>query len=96
MQSLRAIIADIDPDIDEFYHLSHIVRPGETISSHGFVRKAGGKGANQALAVARAGGSVHLDAAVGTDGQWIKDDLQAGGVSVERVQVLPDQVNELS
>ncbi|KAK4690091.1 ribokinase, partial [Tremellales sp. Uapishka_1] len=75
-------------NIDEFFYLPHIVRPGETISSTGFVRKAGGKGANQAYALARAGGAVHLDADIGADGTWIKSDLEMGGVRVERVRTV--------
>ncbi|TDL27796.1 hypothetical protein BD410DRAFT_330482 [Rickenella mellea] len=43
-----------------FAPVSSIVRPGETISSERYERRAGGKGANQASAVAKAGGSVVL------------------------------------
>ncbi|KAI0771450.1 hypothetical protein BC629DRAFT_770323 [Irpex lacteus] len=41
-------------NIDEFFHLPSIVRPGQTLSSTNLTRRAGGKGANQAVAVARA------------------------------------------
>ena len=64
------------------------MRPGETISSTQFERRAGGKGANQAAAVARAGGIVSLVGAVGEDGIWVTRDLEAMGVDVTNVSVV--------
>ncbi|SCV68019.1 BQ2448_140 [Microbotryum intermedium] len=43
---------------DEFFEVPHIVNTGETIASTRYTRRLGGKGANQAVAAARAGGSV--------------------------------------
>lgn len=54
-------------DIDEFYSVQDIVRPGQTISSRSLKKLLGGKGANQAKAVACAGMDVMLDGAVGGD-----------------------------
>ena len=42
-------------------------RPGETLLGHGFMTNHGGKGANQAVAAARAGGSVAFVGRVGDD-----------------------------
>jgi ribokinase len=39
-------------NIDLIFFVDHIVRPGETISSSALVKSAGGKGANQAAALA--------------------------------------------
>lgn len=61
------------------------VRPGETIFSTELERGVGGKGANQAVAVARAGGSVALIGAVGEDGGWVIDQLRGYGVDVSAV-----------
>lgn len=83
-------------DIDEFFHLPHIVRPGETISSASLSRGAGGKGANQAYACAKAGGNVVLEGHIGSDGLWVRDLLEEGGVRVDRVEVLKDEVSHLS
>jgi ribokinase len=62
-----------------------IVRPGETVSSVSLSRRAGGKGANQAAAVAKAGGIVTLVGAIGQDGVWVKDQLENFGVEVDAI-----------
>lgn len=73
-------------DIDEFYSVPHVVRPGETLSSTSYSRRLGGKGANQAIAIAKAGGDVLLDAAVGFDGDSMLSELKATGVNVSAVK----------
>ncbi|KAL1714595.1 Ribokinase-like protein [Schizophyllum commune] len=74
---------------DEYFNVKSIGRPGETISSFGYTKGIGGKGANQALAVARAGGAgkndVHFIGAVGSDGQWIREQLSAWGINVDHL-----------
>jgi ribokinase len=47
--------------------LPHLPKPGETVSGGAFSTAAGGKGANQAVAAARAGANVGLVARVGED-----------------------------
>jgi len=47
--------------------VAHLPSPGETILGGEFTKAAGGKGANQAVAAARAGGKVTLIAKVGDD-----------------------------
>ncbi|KAK0497679.1 Ribokinase-like protein [Armillaria luteobubalina] len=74
-------------NIDEFFHVNNTVRPGETISSSHLEKRAGGKGANQAVAVARAGGQVDLVGAIGRDGIWVKSQLENAGVDVSGVLV---------
>ena len=59
-----------------------ISRPGETISSSGFESGPGGKGANQAVAIAKAGGSVDFIGIVGLNGKWLIDELRGHGVGV--------------
>lgn len=51
-------------------------KPGETVTSGSFFRARGGKGANQAVAAARAGGAVTLIGSVGVD--TFGDDAIAG------------------
>ena len=52
---------------DMIMQLDRIPRPGETILGGDFIIAAGGKGANQAVAAARAGGNVTFIARVGKD-----------------------------
>ncbi len=56
---------------DYTYFVDHIVRPGETIASGRLERACGGKGFNQAAALAKAGAKVFLAGLTGPDG----DDL---------------------
>lgn len=62
-------------------------RPGETVLGRGHYWDNGGKGANQAVAVARLGGSVAMIGRVGDDlqGHGIREALAAEGVDVEGV-----------
>jgi ribokinase len=52
---------------DMILRVAHVPRPGETILGGVFSTAPGGKGANQAVAAARAGGSVAFVARVGRD-----------------------------
>ncbi len=46
-------------NVDVVARLSRFPRPGESLIANGSLMGAGGKGANQALAAARAGAKVH-------------------------------------
>jgi ribokinase len=64
--------------------------PGETVVGDGVRRFGGGKGANAAVAAARAGARVRYVGAVGDDdlGRGALDELRAEGVAVDDVAVL--------
>ncbi|MEX1159192.1 MAG: ribokinase [Thermomicrobiales bacterium] len=68
-----------------------IPAPGETITGRSFAMFAGGKGANQAVAAARAGAEVAFVGACGEDEFGIarRADLVAEGISVDRMRVVP-------
>lgn len=68
-------------------------RPGETVLGGEFFMAPGGKGANQAVAAARAGGEVHFVARIGDDifGRRSRDGFAAAGVHVEHVVVDKDR-----
>lgn len=72
---------------DMIIQMPRIPRPGETILGGRFSMAAGGKGANQAVAAARAGGSVTFIARVGSDmfGQKAIDGFVADGINVDHV-----------
>ncbi len=61
-----------------------IPAPGETVLGHSFRVTGGGKGANQAVAAARAGGTVVFVTAVGTDafGDAALDTLRREGIDI--------------
>ena len=63
-------------------------RPGETVTGGTFFTARGGKGANQAVAAARAGGSVALIACLGDDtlGDETLAALTAEGIAVDAVR----------
>ncbi|MGB9377432.1 MAG: ribokinase [Mycobacteriales bacterium] len=62
--------------------------PGETVGDADFTTAGGGKGANQASAVARLGGNVRLLARVGDDpeGQHMRAMLADAGVDISAVE----------
>ena len=67
-------------NIDKVYKVPHFVRPGETISSDSFTCFPGGKGLNQSIAIARAGGKVFHAGTIGRDGGFLQEILEESGV----------------
>jgi ribokinase len=65
--SNKTIIVVGSSNTDMIIQLDRIPRPGETILGGEFTSAAGGKGANQAVGAARAGGQVTFIARVGQD-----------------------------
>ena len=74
-------------NIDLVYQVEHIARPGETIASSSHQVFAGGKGANQSAALARAGARVFHAGQVGPEGQWLVDKLAGLGVDVQHIRI---------
>jgi len=72
---------------DFIIRLERIPKPGETILGGEFLNAAGGKGANQAVAAARAGGAVSFVARVGKDslGDQALENFVADRIDVSRV-----------
>lgn len=75
-------------NLDNFYHLSHLPGPGETITADRFHQGLGGKGANMSVAAARAAAHVAHVGAVGSDGKWAVERLLEYGVDVRHIAVL--------
>ncbi|MDR0653225.1 MAG: ribokinase [Synergistaceae bacterium] len=70
-------------NIDYVYDVEHFVRPGETISSKARAVFPGGKGLNQSVALARAGGRVWHAGRTGRDGLEMVEIMKEAGVNVE-------------
>ena len=75
-------------NIDHVYGVEHFVRPGETLESESYSVFSGGKGANQSIALARAGAEVLHAGKVGADGGWLKTKLRDNGVDVSLVETV--------
>lgn len=74
-------------NIDHVYQVDHFSRPGESLIARSYQRGAGGKGANQSIAIARAGAGVIHCGKIGPEGTWMLDAMRADGVEVSGVMV---------
>ncbi|MGB4405403.1 MAG: ribokinase [Sphaerochaeta sp.] len=74
-------------NIDLVFTVDHVVEPGETLSSSSFFRSAGGKGANQSAALAKAGANVTHAGKIGSDGQFLVDLLSGYGVDTSLIRL---------
>ncbi len=90
MTSRVAVIASINVDL--VVNVDRLPQPGETVGGGRFATHDGGKGANQAVAAARAGAEVAVIGAVGADGYGTRavSALTAEGIDVSRVRVLDE------
>lgn len=79
-------------NLDYVYAVDHFVAPGETLASEKMVVHCGGKGLNQSVAAARAGGEVYHAGKLGANGQPLKDFLVKEGIDVRflRESALPN------
>ncbi|MEU0091927.1 ribokinase [Kribbella sp. NPDC006257] len=74
-------------NVDLVLPVQRIPRPGETVLASGLTRGPGGKGANQAVAAARAGASTAFVASLGADesGELLRKALSESGVDLSLV-----------
>ncbi|MGI9117578.1 MAG: ribokinase [Gaiellales bacterium] len=80
-----AVVGSIN--VDEVVRVERLPREGETVSGGVFERFGGGKGANQAVAAARAGAEVRMVGCVGDDatGDAALAELRAADIDVAHV-----------
>ncbi len=76
-------------NIDHVYRVDHISRPGETVAGISCSLFAGGKGAIQSVAIARAGGAVSHAGKIGNDGLWMVETMKKDGVDISAIAVCP-------
>ena len=74
-------------NIDITYKVKDFVRAGETISSYAVERHAGGKGFNQSIAMARAGLTVYHAGCIGSDGIFLREELDKAGVDTRYLKL---------
>jgi len=77
-------------NVDLVIRAPELPGPGETVVGGTFERHGGGKGANQAVGAARAGGTVRMIGAVGADdvGRAAVAELAAEGIDVSAIAIL--------
>lgn len=72
---------------DYTYQVSHMVQPGETLSSGDLQIHCGGKGLNQSIALAKAGGLVYHAGMVGEDGESLIKACRDNGIDTGYIRV---------
>lgn len=77
-------------NIDHVYRVSSIVQPGQTIPSSHYQLFAGGKGANQSAALAKAGADVDHAGRIGVDGRELLEGLAQLGVDTRWTLIDPE------
>ncbi len=81
----RQIVVIGSSNVDLIMKMPHLPQRGETVTDAVFVQTFGGKGANQAVAAARAGGQAAMVNCVGDDryGAAIRENLREAGIDIE-------------
>jgi len=89
--SESTIVVIGNANVDLTIYLESLPADGETVLGHDFTIGMGGKGANQAVAVARAGGEVSFVGRVGTDafGALVLEHLGREGLALEHLEQIP-------
>lgn len=77
-------------NLDHIYRVPHLVHSGETLASRSYHVGLGGKGANQSLAMALAGGQVCHWGRLGRQDAWARDRLARAGVDVSHVELVDE------
>lgn len=77
-------------NIDYVYDAEHIVQPGETLVADKLSKFPGGKGLNQAIAIAKAGAPVYLAGCVGEDDMMLRPVLKQAGVDISNLQTVSE------
>ena len=91
-----AVVGSMNLDITLV--VEHMPMHGETLRSSQTLQSPGGKGANQAVAAARAGAEVYMFGQTGNDpfAQLVRDNLWAHGVNIDGVLTDPNAATGLA
>lgn len=74
-------------NLDHVYKVDHFTAPGETQNCLEYAVKCGGKGVNQAIAMALAGNDTYFAGIIGSDGGLLKDALVDKGVHIDYMKI---------
>jgi len=90
------VVGSINTDLVAY--VERLPAPGETLFGERFAQFAGGKGANQAVAAARAGAAVSFHGAVGDDafGRAGRAGLRQDGIAVDGLRTLPEHASGIA
>ncbi len=71
---------------------------GETVLAHGMETGFGGKGANQAMTIARLGGDIRFFTCIGSDvfGGLYMDHFKASKINIEHIEVIENEHNGIA
>ena len=76
-------------NLDFVYNVDHIVDLGETMAAGRFSQFPGGKGLNQAIAIAKAGVPVYFAGCIGEDGRILFSMMEQVGVDLTYLKEVP-------
>ncbi|RHM58550.1 ribokinase [Coprobacillus sp. AF33-1AC] len=74
-------------NLDHVYKVDHFTAPGETQSCLDYAIKCGGKGVNQAIAMALAGNETYFAGMIGHDGSLLKETLDEKKVHIDYLKI---------
>ena len=77
-------------NIDHIYRVGNLVRPGETIASDNYRMMLGGKGANQSIALVKAGMMVQHIGRISDADEWICRKFQDYGIGAYCLQLVDE------
>lgn len=73
-------------NVDHIYQVPHLVAPGETLASTDYQQVLGGKGANQSIALAKAGADVSHIGRVNSNDTWAVEQMAQANVDCKLIE----------
>ncbi|MGB1311830.1 MAG: PfkB family carbohydrate kinase, partial [Leucothrix sp.] len=77
-------------NVDHIYRINQFIRPGETLPSNDYRMMLGGKGANQSIALVKAGTPVQHIGRISDSDEWICKKFQEHGIGAYCLQLVDE------
>lgn len=87
---MNAIVNFGSINIDYVYRVDDFVKPGETVSSLSREINLGGKGCNQSVAIAKAGGNIFHVGNINESDKWIEQAMKDSNVDTSHLKFLKE------